>query len=107
MKRAWGIPVALVCVAGCVVDHGGPVRHDFQASDRDDAEQVAVNLKMGAGKLRIDTGTDKLAAADFTYSVAAWRPEVRYNKSGGRGTLTIRQPDTGSIHAGHAEYEWD
>jgi hypothetical protein len=46
-------------------------------------------------------------AADFTYSVPAWKPEVRYYKSGGRGTLTISQPETGSIHAGHNEYEWD
>ena len=107
MKGAWILPLALACGTGCRIDRAGPPRHDFQAIDRDDAEQVRVNLKMGAGKLRIDTGTDKLAALDFNYSVRAWAPQVRYDKSGGRGTLTITQPDTGSIHAGHGEYEWD
>ena len=107
MKGAWMLPLALVCASGCVVERGGPPEHDFQAIDRDNAEQVRVNLNMGAGKLRVDTGTDKLVAADFTYSVPAWRPKMRYDKSGGRGTLTISQPENHGFHAGRTEYEWD
>jgi hypothetical protein len=92
---------------GCVVQHGGPPQHDFQAIERDNAELVKVDLKMGAGTLRIDTGTDKLAAADFTYNVAAWKPDVRYTKSADRGTLTISQPGEGGSHFGKTENEWD
>lgn len=108
MRLGWALvgPVAL-CVAGCVIEHAGPTQHDFQAIERDNAELVNVNLKMGAGKLRIDTGTDKLAAADFTYNVASWKPEVRYSKSADRGTLTISQPETHGAHMGGTEYEWD
>ena len=108
MRGGWILPlVAAFSGTGCVVQHGGPTQHDFQAIERDDAELVKLNLKMGAGKLRLDTGTDKLAAADFTYNVASWKPEVRYSKSAGRGTLTITQPDTGRAHFGNTEYEWD
>jgi uncharacterized protein DUF2154 len=99
--------VSAACGTGCVVQRGGPTQHDFQAIERDDAELVKVNLKMGAGTVRIDTGTDKLAAADFTYNVAAWKPEVRYTKSADRGTLTISQPDQSGPHLGKTEYEWD
>ncbi len=107
MRGAWLPLLAAVCATGCVVERAGPPRHDFQAIDRDNVEQVRVNLKMGAGKLRIDTGTDKLLAADFTYSSADWKPEVRYTNSGGRGSLTISQPDTSGIHTGPHGYEWD
>lgn len=106
MKVGWILPLAAMC-SGCVVQHAGPTQHDFQAIDRDKAEMVSVRLKMGAGKLRIDTGTDKLVAADFTYNVPAWKPEVRYTKNADRGTLTIEQPPTEGIHMAGTEYEWD
>lgn len=109
MRSGWILLMAAAAgTTGCVmVRQTGPTQHDFQAIERDNAELVRVNLKMGAGKLRIDTGTDKLAAADFTYNVAAWKPEVRYTKAADRGTLTIRQPETHGAHFGNSEYEWD
>lgn len=96
-----------VCLAGCVMETTGPVQHEFRTIDRDHSEQVRVNLNMGAGKLRVDSGTDKLAAADFTYNVASWKPQVRYDSGAGRGTLTISQPE--GVHSGFGkhEYEWD
>ncbi|HEY1240938.1 MAG TPA: toast rack family protein [Bryobacteraceae bacterium] len=106
MKGGWILPLAALC-SGCIVRHAGPTQHDFQAIDRDNAEMVSVRLKMGAGKLRIDTGTDKLVAADFTYNVSSWRPEVRYTKSADRGTLTIEQPPNQGIRMAGTEYEWD
>jgi hypothetical protein len=108
MKGGSILPAVLVlCGTGCVVPRGGPAQHDFQAIERDDAELVRVRLKMGAGKLRIDTGTDKLVAADFTYNVPSWKPDMHYSKNNGRGMLTIEQPETGSVHVGSSEYEWD
>ena len=101
------LPALSVFAAGCVVQRAGPPQHDFQAIERDDAELVRVDLKMGAGTLRIDTGTDKLAAADFTYNVAGMKPDVRYSKAAGRGTLAITQPEQHGPHFGKTEYEWD
>lgn len=108
MNGTWVPLLAGVCCwAGCMVETAGPTQHDFRTIDRDQSERVRLNLTMGAGNLRIDGGTDKLVAADFTYNVAGWKPEMRYDTAGGRGTLTIRQPETGRPHVGRTGYEWD
>lgn len=108
MRAGWVPLLALaLCATGCIVERAGPAQHDFQAVDLDNTELVRVNLTMGAGTLRVDTGTDKLVAADFTYNIAAWKPEMRYTKNADRGTLTIRQPDHAGSHFGKTDYEWD
>ena len=95
------------CMAGCVIETPGPPQHDFRTIDLDKSELVRVHLKMGAGNLRVDSATDKLAAADFTYNVPDWKPEVLYRNSDGRGDLTIRQPETHHPRFGKTDYEWD
>lgn len=39
-------------------------------------------------------GATDLLAADFTYNVDAWRPEVDYTVNNGQGALKVRQPHT-------------
>src|SRR5215475_2930462 len=97
----------LVCLAGCEVETSGPTHHDFRTFELDQSEVVRVNLHMGAGNLRVNSGTDKLAAADFTYNVAGWEPVAHYASAAGRGTLTISQPETGRPTLGSSHYEWD
>jgi len=106
MNRRW-VPLLAVCLAGCGIERPGPTQHDFQTVERDSSELVRVNLIMGAGNLRVDSGTDKLAAADFTYNLASWKPEMRYTRAAGRGSLTIRQSESHQPHLGKNEYEWD
>ena len=106
MNRRW-VPLLAVCLAGCGIERPGPTQHDFQTVERDSSELVRVNLIMGAGNLRVDSGTDKLAAADFTYNLASWKPEMRYTSAAGRGSLTIRQSESHQPHLGKNEYEWD
>jgi hypothetical protein len=93
----------LVLLTGCVVESAGPVEHDFRAVEKDSSDLVRVTLNMGAGNLRVGTGTDKLMRADFDYNVPAWKPEVRYSA----GTLSISQPETHGTHFGNTKYEWD
>ena len=106
MNGRW-VPLLAVCLAGCGIERPGPTQHDFQTVERDSSELVRVNLIMGAGNLRVDSGTDKLAAADFTYNLASWKPEMRYTRAAGRGSLTIRQSESHQPHLGKNEYEWD
>jgi len=94
---------ALLGLTGCVVQTAGPPQHDYQVIERDSAESLNANITMGAGNLRIGTGTEKLVRADFDYNVSAWKPEVRYSN----GSLTIRQPETHSAHFGNSHYDWD
>src|SRR5690349_7232954 len=78
-------------LTGCVnvVHQSGPPQPDFVSFDRDNAELVRVNLKMGAGEMRVSSGTDKLARADFEFSIPEWKPQVSY----AAGTLRISQPE--------------
>jgi hypothetical protein len=106
MNRRW-VPLLAACLGGCVIERPGPTQHDFQTVERDSSELVRVNLIMGAGNLRVDSGTDKLAAADFTYNLASWKPEMRDTSAAARGSLTIRQSESHQPHLGKNQYEWD
>src|SRR5690348_10784380 len=46
-----------VLLSGCVMEHAGPAKNEFQVFERDDSEVVRVSLNMGAGELRVGSGT--------------------------------------------------
>lgn len=94
-------------LCGCVVETAGPTQHDSRTIEMDASERLTVDLNMGAGRLRVASGTPKMARADFTYNVAAWKPYVRYSSASGSGRLTIEQPEGRHGHFGHTKYEWD
>jgi hypothetical protein len=96
-----------LCMCGCVIETAGPTQHDSRSIELDKSELVRVDLEMGAGNLRVDSGTQQLMRADFTYNVASWKPYVRYDKGPVRGNLTIEQPLQHQAHMGGSKYEWD
>ena len=99
--------VACACLTGCFVETArGPTRHETRTIERDTAETARVDLRMGAGDLRVEGGAAPLVQADFNYNVPAWRPEIRYHSFAGRADLSIRQP-AGTGHIGNAKYDWD
>jgi hypothetical protein len=75
------------------------------------AEDVRVNVKMGAGELYIEpsaANSEDLMEAEFTYNVASWEPQVSYEVNDDRGRLTIRQPNMDEFSMGsNLHYEWD
>jgi len=98
----------VVCLNGCIVEtRSGPTRHDSRSVDRESVERLSVNLNIGAGDIRIRGGAQKLAQADFTYNVDAWKPEWSYTGTSSHGTLTIRQPGHNHAHIGDTRYEWN
>jgi hypothetical protein len=100
------LSLVAVCLTGCVIQSGGPDQHESQAVDRDNSELVRVNLDLSGGTMKVAGGTDKLAAADFTYGSAASKPEVHYSSAAGNGSLTIKQSGTSSTLT-HTSKEWD
>jgi hypothetical protein len=54
----------------------------------------------------VNGGAQKLMEAEFRYNHPAWKPEVRYELSGLRGTLTVQQPKRGTVHSGNLKNEW-
>jgi len=107
MNRRWVLLAAVASLAGCQIDTPGPVRHEFQSIERDNAERVRVNLEIGAGNLRVRSGAGKLLQADFSYNVPSWRPEVRYTSAGGHGNLSVIQAESGHAHLGNTKNQWD
>jgi hypothetical protein len=105
MNRAFApLLGALLCLTGCVIHTAtGPTEHDYKVIERDSADSLNATIHMGAGNIRIGSGTEKLVRADFDYNVPDWKPEVRYSS----GTLSIVQPSSHSPHIGNSRYDWD
>jgi hypothetical protein len=104
--KSWVAPAVGLCLAGCIVETTGPTQYDSKSVEVADAEAVRVNLEMKAGRLRVNSGTDKLVRADFMYNVARWKPEVRHSSTAGRASVSITQP-SGHGTVGNNRYEWD
>jgi len=72
------------------------------------AERATLNLKIGAGELRIGGETmDGLMAGSFRYNVRRWEPEVNFYKSGTRANLRIEQRKSSGITLGRTRNQWD
>lgn len=97
---------AMFCGCGVSTVATGPTQDDTKVIDRDASQSVQVTLNMGAGDLKVSSGTQKLLRAYFTYNVPQLKPDVQYSTSGGIGILTIREPETHG-HIGNMKYEWD
>ena len=102
----------LVGLSACMIndnERARETRSESQSVDLGGAKSVRVEIKMGAGKLKVGGGVkaaNGLLDADFTYNVPRWKPEVNYSPSGDQGRLTIEQPSGGSSH-GNTRYDWD
>src|SRR5712675_400240 len=84
----------------------GPERHESRSVDLDKSERVRVELKMPVGELDVRGGAGKLLDADFTYNVAAWKPDIRYSSAGAAGDLIIDQHGPTSS-SGNTKNHWD
>jgi hypothetical protein len=103
--RSFVLSVGALSLAGCMSLHEatGPTEYESRAVERDDAKSVNVHLTMGAGQMKVGSGTAKLMQGYFTYNVPAWKPQTRYTA----GDLTVEQPSSHGAHLGPQKYEWD
>ena len=115
-KIRWAISVTLLAgLGGCnvtindrAISGTGETVHESQTVDLAKAkggERVRVNLELHAGELHVDGGAKELMEGDFTYNVAPWKPEVRFDRSGFRSTLSIKQGGR-TATMGSAKNEW-
>jgi len=99
--------VALFVVA-CQTQEVGALQRESQAVDLENAQSVRADLRMGAGELKVTGGADALMEGDFSYNVAAWKPEVNYDVSGDTGELSVEQGSGEGVPVGGgARNEWD
>lgn len=84
------------------------LRTEEHSVDLGGAESVVVDIDMGIGKLAVRSGAADLMDAEFSYNVAEWRPEVKYEVRNGKGWLSITQPDAeGKSAPNGARNEWE
>jgi hypothetical protein len=102
------VAAAAVALTGCSVniDSAGPPEHLQKSIDLDKSEMARVEIKMGAGELRVQGGSPKLMDADFEFSNTRSKPIVRYTASSFRGDLVIEQP-TGLHGGSNSTYKWE
>src|SRR5437879_2436333 len=105
MTRTILAALGAVVLIGCNFDGGpgGAEQHETKSIDLDKSEMVRVEIKMGAGELSVEGGSEKLLEADFGYNIPSWKPIVRYDASSFRGQLSIEQP-SGLRTVGNVDY---
>jgi|GEM_PF-4906504 len=72
------------------------------------AKKVEVKLKIGAGKLKLSSGSSELFTGGFIFSDESWKPEINYKVQGQIGYLFIKQPDTDNYNIDNKDkYAWN
>jgi N-terminal domain of toast_rack, DUF2154 len=99
------LPLMLAGCAGRAVAPG-PVQHQTQAIELDKTEMARVEIRMGAGEVKVEGGSPRLLDAEFTYDNPALKPLVHYQPSSFRGLLQIEQPNVHSAGP-TSEYAWN
>jgi uncharacterized protein (UPF0548 family) len=109
MKHRLGMVIlgcaAALALAGC--DEIGDLTTDSKKVEAAGAEAVEVNVKMGAGELRVSGGAQALMEAEFTHRTRRRPPEVDYRVTGTKGFLSVRQRRGGGVVIGNSRNEWD
>src|SRR5260370_20875872 len=99
---------AVLALSACTgnITPAGPEQHESRSVDLDKSERVRVELKMPVGELDVRGGAGKLLDADFTYNVAAWKPDIRYSSARAAGDLII-EPHDPTSSSGNTKNHWD
>ncbi len=97
----------VVLLVGCDVNahHVGPLEHSNVHVDMGKFENARLELKMGAGELRLEGGSAKLMEGDFTYNVPTWKPLFNARTTGLRADVRVDQ--TGGASFGDAQNTWE
>jgi N-terminal domain of toast_rack, DUF2154 len=105
MNRLVWLPAALLA-ASCSIGTG-PTVHDKHAIELDKSELTRLNLRIGAGELRVSGGASKKVEADLAYNSDRLKPVVEQRSSGSRSEIEISQPESRGFAFGNTVSEWD
>jgi uncharacterized protein DUF2154 len=96
--------VAALFLASCSFG-GGPTIQEHKAIEMDRSESTRLDLKIGAGELKVGGGAAKKLEADFVYTEAL-KPTLDSRTSGGTSEITISQAG-GGLSFGNNTSRWD
>jgi len=104
LLRGTLLAVGITVLAGC--GNGvrlGPMEHETKVLELDKSELTRVELKMGAGELRVSGGAPKLMEWNFDYNDSGSKPQLEYHSTGVRSDIDIHP--SGTVQ--HGESKWD
>jgi hypothetical protein len=84
----------------------GPLENSTETIALDGAEKTRVELRMGAGELRMSGGAAQLMEGNFRYAGPGMKPVVRHTRNESRSVVTIDQP-TGMHIGNDGDMRWD
>ena len=104
------IPLLIITIglalAFSACDEHRESRTETRTIEAGGAEAVEVDIRMGAGELRLQGGASALMDGRFETNYPRWIPEVDYRVRDRKGELTVRQRRSTGIHFGHTRNEW-
>jgi len=98
----------LILLAGCDTQNikTGPIQDEPISIPLAENNRANVELKMGAGEIRLTGGSPQLLEGTMEYNVPDWKPRVRTDSIGDQTSVTIEQPSSvGGI--GNVHYLWN
>jgi hypothetical protein len=103
-----GLGVLFLAGLFAACDEPIAVQTDHQSVAPGGAKAAEVELRMGAGELRLaGAAQPALLEANFTYNRASLKPAVDYRVSGDTGVLMVGAKHSHGIHFGRTRNEWD
>jgi hypothetical protein len=98
-----------LALSSCSTLSAGPLQTESRLIELGEAESAQIQVRMGAGRLRIEDGSQALLEGAFTYNIPEWRPELTYTVDGEIGQLLIQQPSGVEIlpQRGVSQYDWN
>ncbi|MBN9653223.1 hypothetical protein J0K78_03015 [Halobacillus sp. GSS1] len=94
---------SLMTLAGCSFVHAGEQVEETQRIERDDADQLKIEIEMGVGELTLATGSEDWLEGSFLYPENFLTPELSYQD----GTITLSQTKGKKKFLNNQKSEWD
>lgn len=100
----------VVFASGCGLLTKGNEESKTVNIEKDKAEELELELNIGAGELNVMKGADEWVEGSLLYSNNKWKPEVSYELNGNKGMAVIEQDNEGifnNINIGDVKNTWD
>ncbi|WP_066174580.1 toast rack family protein [Bacillus marinisedimentorum] len=103
------IAVMLLFVTGCQTAVSGETEESDILVEKDEAVELEVELKLGAGELAVSSGAREWVEGTVVYNHKDFEPETTYDSRGKKGKVVIEQKkqSLGNISVGDIKNEWN
>lgn len=106
----WMVGILLIAV-GCSIlateKEEVKVNEESFIIEKDQAEELDIELNMGVGELTVTKGTENWVEGSFDTPIKELEPIVMYANKKKKGVVVIEQPDNNNIRIGKIKNKWN